>query len=157
MATLGTGSGGLATNGLDIVDGEGVSGSSTAYSLTSVDTESPAGSAPQTVAFPVGWLPSVTGYVAQADGTKANATELGYGISGVTVVAGAADSVLLPPAYPGAVCCIVNTIATAIQVFGQGTDTISGVATGTGVSQAASKADWYVCFDTGAWWQIVAG
>ena len=46
MATLGTGSGGLATNGLDIVDGEGVSGSSTAYSLTAVDTESPAGSAP---------------------------------------------------------------------------------------------------------------
>ena len=156
MATLGTGSGGLATNGLDIVDGEGVSGSSTAYSLTAVDTESPAGSAPQTVAFPVGWLPSVTGYVAQADGTKANATELGYGISGIVTVAGAADSVLLPPAYPGAVCIVVNTVATAIQVFGQGSDTVSGVATGTGVSQAASKADIYVCYDTGAWWQIIS-
>lgn len=148
---MASGQSGYNTIGLPIVDGSGVAGTS----LYPVDTESPNGASPQSVALYVGFLPSATGFTAQADGTKANATVLGYGISGITTVAGAADSVLLPPALPGAVCVIVNTIATAIQVFGQGADTIQGVATGTGNVQAASKTAIYHCYDTGLWWQMV--
>jgi hypothetical protein len=64
------------------------------------------------------------GLTAAADGLKADATALtGYGVNSVTTVAGAADSVLAPYAYPGAVCVINNDGANALQVFGKGTDT----------------------------------
>jgi hypothetical protein len=76
--------------------------------------------------------PPQIGLTAAADGLKADATALGYGVNSVTTVAGAADSVLAPYAYPGAVCVINNDGANALQVFGKGTDTIDGIATGTG-------------------------
>lgn len=156
MATLGTGSGGLATNGLDIVDGEGVSGSSTAYSLTSVDTESPAGSAPQTVAFPVGWTASQGGLTAQADNTRANATELNYGSNELSVVAGAADSAVLPPAIQGAVVYVANAGAAAAQIFAAGSDTLNGTAGATGVSQTNGLNATYFCPTTGKWYRVLS-
>lgn len=111
-----------------------------------VDTGLTDGASPQSAALIPGTLPAPStqiGLTAQADGTKANATALGYGLNTLTTVAGAADSVLLPYAFPGAFVVVVNTVATAIQVFGKGTDTIDGVATATGIDQAASAVGFY--------------
>ncbi len=148
---MAVGQGGYNTNNMPIGDGSDVSGAA----LTAYDTQADNGASPQTIAIPIGTVPAVGGLTAQADGTKANATVLDYGISGIATVAGAADSVLLPPALPGSVCYVVNKVATAIQVFGQGTDTIQGVATATGNVQAASKTAIYTCDVAGLWWQMV--
>lgn len=124
-----------------------------ALSRIPVDTGKSGGASPQSGAIIPGTQPAPAeqlGLTAQADGTKANATELGYGINTITTVAGAADSVLLPPAFPGAIAIVINTVATAIQVFGSGTDTIDGIATGTGIDQAASaRAIYYGVAGTG--------
>ncbi len=100
------------------------------------------GAYPQSAAIIPGTLPAPPdqiGLTAQADGTKANATALGYGVNTVTTVAGAADSVLMPYAFPGAAVFVVNLTATAMQCFGRGTDVLDGVATATGVSIAAGE------------------
>ncbi len=106
------------------------------------DTGLEEGASPQSAAIIPGTLPAPStqiGLTAQADGTKANATVLGYGVNTLTTVAGAADSVLLPYAFPGAVCVVINTTATAAQAFGKGTDEIDDIATATGVSIAATE------------------
>lgn len=149
--------GGYFTNGMATPTGAKLSGSS----RIPVDTGLSNGESPQSGGIIPGTLPAPEdqiGLTAQADGTKANATVLGYGVNTLTTVAGAADSVLLPYAYPGATVFIANTVATAIQVFGKGTDTIDGVATATGIDQAASARAWYVGVagsgdgaDAGAW------
>lgn len=76
---------------------------------------------------------------AHAGGGKASATALGYGVTEITVCATAANSVLLPYAFPGSVAIVSNDGATSTTVFGQGTDTIDGVATATGNAMAAAK------------------
>lgn len=97
-------------------------------------------------------VPAVaTGITAFAGGGKANATQLTADINKVTTVATAADSVLLPPALAGATVFVKNGGANSAQVFGQGTDTINGVATGTGVALAAGKSGIYVCVVDGDW------
>lgn len=100
-----------------------------------------------------GGLSYVSGLTALAGGAKAGATPLTELICQVDTVASGADSVLLPAAIPGSMVAVVNNGANAMQVFGQGTDTINGVATGTGVSQAAGKTALYVCAKTGAWFR----
>ncbi len=154
---LPNGPGGYYTNGMSTPSGADLSGNS----RIPVDTGLSGGQSPQSGGIIPGTLPAPStqiGLTAQADGTKANATQLGYGVNTLTTVAGAADSVLLPYAYPGAVVFIANTVATAIQVFGKGTDTVDGVATATGIDQAASARAWYVGVagegdgsDAGAW------
>lgn len=148
---------GYWTNGFGVVPGNYLSGDS----YIPVDTGLPNGSSPQSGKMIPGTLPAASGFTAAADGLKADATPLDYGISAIETVAGAADSVLLPTGYAGATCVVINTIATAIQVFGSGSDTISGAATGTGVSQAASKTAIYHCYEVesgvGKWWQMVGG
>lgn len=89
--------------------------------------------------------------VAQADGTKANATVLTAAKCRVATVAGAADSVKLPPGYPGLEITVYNAGANSMQVFGNGNDTINAVATATGVAQAAGVSAIYTCYD------VVAG
>ena len=82
---------------------------------------------------------------AQADGTKANATQLNGAKCRVTTSAGAQDSVLLPPGYPGLEVALMNSGANSIQVFGSGSDTINGIATGTGVTQNTGISAIYTC------------
>ncbi len=128
-----------------------------------VDTGLAQGGAPQSGGMIPGVLiadPNFQALTAQADGTKANATPLTYGINTVTTVAGAADSVLLPTGFPGAVVVVINTIATAIQVFGKSSDTIQAVVTGTGNVQAASVSTVYYCYamngTVGLWWKLIS-
>lgn len=143
--TIGSGGGvgnGFFTDGMTVISGAFLG----AASCVPVDTGLSGGASPVSAGIIPGTIPAPAaqlGLTAQADGTKANATALNYGLNTITTVAGAADSVLLPYAYPGAFVVVVNKVATAIQVFGKGTDTIDGVATATGIDQAASARALY--------------
>lgn len=88
---------------------------------------------------------------AQADGTKANATQITAAKARVTTVAGAADSVKLPPGYPGLEVTLMNSGANSMQVFGSGLDTINDVDTATGVAHGNGLSGIYTCYD------VVAG
>lgn len=116
-----------------------------------VDTQYTGGASPQYAALNLGLLGSfmnVSGitYTAFAGGGQASATQLGYGINVVTVVATAADSVKLPPSVAGAIVFIKNAdAADSTTVFGYGTDTIDGVASATGNAQAAGNGKLYFC------------
>lgn len=103
----------------------------------------------------------VTGITAHAGGGQANATLLTGEFNRVDTVATAANSVKLPaPSVVGQVVAVVNNAASnSMQVFGSGTDTINGVATGTGVAQAAGKMGYYQAATTGtaaAWFRILS-
>lgn len=97
---------------------------------------------------------------AQADGTKANATPITAVKAHVAVSAGAADSVLLPPGYPGLEVTIFNGGASSIQVFGAGRDTINGIDTATGVTQNNGVSAVYTCYDVvagvGIWGRVLS-
>lgn len=97
---------------------------------------------------------------AQADGTKANATQLTAVKCRISTSAGALDSVLLPPGYPGLEITIKNGGANSIQVFGAGNDTINAIATGVGVTQNAAISAVYTCYDVvagvGIWGRVLS-
>lgn len=101
-----------------------------------------------------------TGVAALAGGGQTGATLLTGAINSVDTVATAADSVALPPpSYPGQTIIVINTTANSTQVFGSGTDTISGAATGTGVAQAGGKTAIYVAKTVGtaaAWFRVLS-
>lgn len=98
--------------------------------------------------------------VAKAGGTKAAATQLTAAFCHVTTCATNADSVKLPPGYPGLEVIIANSGAADLQVFGSGLDTINGVATATGVTQADPLTALYKCVDVvagvGKWFRILS-
>jgi len=94
---------------------------------------------------------SETGITAHAGGTKAAARALTAQLNRVTVCANADDSVLLPAAKAGRFVVIMNDGAAAARLFGAGTDTIDGVATGTGVPLTNTKRAVFICFADGAW------
>lgn len=90
----------------------------------------------------VGAMNSVeTDITAHAGGTQAAAYQLSKLLNVVTIVATNDDSVKLPSSLrmtPGQEVWIENRDASQnIKVFGEGTDTINGIATATGIAQAA--------------------
>lgn len=91
------------------------------------------------------------GIIAKASGVQSNATQLLTTICRVDTVATAADAVKLIVAIPGSFQVLINNGASAMQVFGHGTDTINGVATATGISQAAGSVALYFCTQAGKW------
>lgn len=98
---------------------------------------------------------------ATAGGTKAAAFQLNAANVEISVCATAADSVLLPQGYAGLRVVIANGGAASCQVFGKGTDTINGVATGTGVAQANGVTAMYVCMEVtaagvGQWYRLLS-
>lgn len=141
--SLPSGPGGYFTNGMATPDGSSLSGSS----RTPVDTGLSGGESPQAGGIIPGTLPLPSGNLnvtALAGGGKTNAVQLDYGVTRISVCATAANSVKLPYAYPGAVCFIANDGAAAAQVFGEGTDTIDAVATGTGVALTNATRSWFI-------------
>lgn len=92
-----------------------------------------------------------TGITAFAGGGQTNAVTLTAQSNSVDTVATAADSVKLPaPSYVGQVVHVLNNAASnSMQVYGSGTDTINGVATATGVAQAAGKHAIYQAYTIG--------
>ncbi len=93
-----------------------------------------------------------------AGGGQASATPLTTQFNRITTVATNADSVKLPaPTATGQVVYVVNSASNSAQVFGSGTDTINGVATGTGVALAGGKVAlfWAASTGTAAKWFMV--
>lgn len=97
---------------------------------------------------------------AHAGGTQAAALLLTAQINRVTTVATAGDSVALPaasnpsdygPSKIGAVIVVINAGANPMQVFGQGAETINGIAAATGVSQSPNTRVSYECVAEGIW------
>jgi hypothetical protein len=97
------------------------------------------------------------GLTAHAGGGQANALQLSITATShrVSTVASGADSVKLPAAVPGLIQYVFNSGANAMQVFGQSTETINDVASGTGVSVPAAKGAMFVCIATGAWYMVL--
>jgi hypothetical protein len=101
------------------------------------------------------------GLTAAAGGGQSGALLLKAQYNRVDTVGTAADSVKLPaPTYIGQEVEVMNNAAAnSMQVFGSGTDTINGVATGTGVAQAAGKFAMYKASSIGtaaAWHRILS-
>ena len=98
---------------------------------------------------------SQDGITATASGTQATAYQLTAYLSRVTTVATGADAVALPPAVPGLEVSVINSGANSMQVFGNyaAGDTINGVATATGIAQAAGTTFTYTCSTQGKWIQ----
>jgi hypothetical protein len=92
------------------------------------------------------------GLTALAGGGQNGATALTTELSRVTTVATAGDSVMLPPSVPGLTLIVTNHGANAMQVYGNGSDTINDVASGTGVSQMAGSEVIYGCYSLGKWY-----
>lgn len=103
---------------------------------------------------------TVSGLTAQADNTKANATPITSPNAVISTVAGAGDSVLLPPGYVGLEIWLTNAGAQSMQVFGSGSDTINGVDTATGVAQANGVSALYRCVSlvagVASWYRILS-
>lgn len=97
---------------------------------------------------------------AHAGGGQTSALVLAAQINRITTVATAGDSVALPafsgvndnnPSKIGARIIIINAGANPMQVFGQGAETIDGVAAATGVSQSPGSRVEYECTADGVW------
>lgn len=88
-----------------------------------------------------------------ATGGQTSATALSATVTNhrVSTVATAGDSVKLPAATVGLRHYVRNDGVAAMQVFGQSTETINGVASATGISQAPGMGVWYICTTAGAW------
>jgi hypothetical protein len=122
-----------------------------------VDNGSPTGTWVLASAFwmlPPGQLfveSSATGLTAHAGGGQAGALPLTSELNRVSTVASPGDSVVLPASVGGLTIIVENAGANSMQVFGLGTDTINGVASGTGVSQMSSSVAIYTCYAAGSW------
>ena len=108
------------------------------------------------------WTSSVEDAItATAGGTKAAAYQLTATVNRLSVVASAGDSVLLPKAPSiGQMVQVINDGAQNADIYGNGTDTIDGVATATGVVLSAASRSLFVCtgFSAGAYaWRSQAG
>lgn len=93
----------------------------------------------------------VSGLTAHASGGQSSATALTADQNNVTTVATAGDSVKLPASVAGMEITVTNSGANSMQVFGTSPDTINGIATGTGVAQAAGSTVTYRCDVAGNW------
>lgn len=94
---------------------------------------------------------------AHSGGGQGSALALTAAINNVTTVAAAGDSVKLPASAAGLEITIANNGANSMQVYGAGTDTINGVATGTGVAQLPGQVVVYSCSVAGNWLANING
>lgn len=144
--SIGQNTQGYFANGMSIVSGAQLATAADAsdggVAVIPVDTNITGGASPQAAGILPGTLQLGDGQealTALAGGGKAGATQLMYGLNQIDVCATAANSCLLPYAFPGAICVLSNDGAQSTTVFGKGTDTIDAVATATGNAMAAAK------------------
>lgn len=77
--------------------------------------------------------------IASAGSTVTDATALTKGINNVTTVSANTTGVKLPLVATvgvGGFVVVLNTSATSMHVYGLGSDTVDGIAAGTGTTQA---------------------
>jgi hypothetical protein len=100
-------------------------------------------------------IPLGAGYgplTALANGGQAGATQLQLGLNRLGTVATNGDSVLLPPATPGAIVVVVNAGAASANVFPSGaTDIINALAVQTALAVAAAAVTIFFCTLAGKW------
>lgn len=152
--------GGYFTNGMVTPNGSQLSASS----RVPVDTGIAGGETPQSGGIiPGTQIMFSAALTALAGGGKTGATQLGYGVNRLSVCATAANSALLPYAFPGALAFVKNDGAASATVYGKGTDTIDGIATATGNAQANAKGKLYFGTagagdgsDAGAWVSLLS-
>lgn len=99
---------------------------------------------------------TVTGITAFTSGGQTNATQLAATVNTVATASAAAASVKLGFCVPGRQQTVSNLGANSIQVFGTNPNTINGVATATGVAQAAGKIATYFCTGNGNWTRLLS-
>lgn len=100
---------------------------------------------------------AVSALTAHSGGGQTSALALTKGVNNVTTVAAAGDSVRLPASAAGLEISITNSGANSMQVYGAGTDTINGIATGTGVAQLPGQTVVYTSAVAGNWLANVVG
>ena len=97
-------------------------------------------------------FPSVSSpIVAFAGGGQVGATLLSPDVNRVITVASIGDSVRLPAATSPISVVVINSTANSMQVYGTGSDTINGVASGAGIPQLGNSIDFYVAGTPGQW------
>ena len=99
-------------------------------------------------------LPTIStqsGITAHAGGGQGSATAIAYGLNRITTVATQGESVVLPASAVGMQVTINNRGANPCQVYGAGTDTINGIAYGTGISHGINVIATYACSVAGNW------
>ena len=89
---------------------------------------------------------------ATAGGGQANAFQINSQTSRITTVATIGDSVMLPSATPGLEMIVINHGANAMQVFGNGADTVDDQLSTAGVSQMSNSMVIYTCVTAGSWY-----
>jgi hypothetical protein len=96
------------------------------------------------------------GITAHSGGTKAAAFQLPAGVAlfEVDTVAANGDSVLMPAAKAGQIVTLFNNGASTLDIYGRGTDTINGTATGTAKTMATLTSAVFFCAKDGVWGAI---
>lgn len=93
------------------------------------------------------------GITAHAGGTKGAAFQLPAGVQIIEIdtVATNGDSVLMPAALTGTIVMVFNNGAATLDIYGRGTDTINGTATGTAKTMSTLTAAVFFCAKNGVW------
>lgn len=100
---------------------------------------------------------AAVGIIAGTTRTQAGATALTKGVNRVDVSTAPAagsllgDGVALPASTAGLNCTIINNTANLIQVYGNGSDTVNGIAGVTGVAIPANCMEIFKAAGVGAW------
>jgi hypothetical protein len=94
---------------------------------------------------------NVNGLTAHAGGGQTNATPLTAAINRVTVVATAADSVLLPNATPGSSVTAINAATNSMNVYPAVGQFINALAVNTPLAVAGGASTTFRCAVAGTW------
>jgi hypothetical protein len=106
-------------------------------------------------------LPVADNLTALAAGGRTGATLISAQINRFAVVATAGDSAVLPAANPyiptGYILTVINNGAKAMTVYGNGSDTINGIAGATGVSVPAGSTVQFITSVAAKWFTLSLG
>jgi len=94
---------------------------------------------------------AVTGF---SGGGQASATVLTKEVNNITTATASSspyDSVKFQAAAAGDAVWVENSAGNPVQLFGNGSDTVNGFASGTGATLPVGFAGWAVCNAAGAW------
>jgi hypothetical protein len=91
------------------------------------------------------------GNIASSGTSQGTATVITQAMANVSSGGGAPAGVTLPVAARGLQVAIAVNNGTGIQVYGNGSDTINGIAGATGIPEGNALIVLYYCFTAGAW------
>lgn len=149
---MATGQGGYYTSGLTIATIDQVDGDS----LVPVDTQSPNGSSPQTLAMTLDQVMAGSfGIIAAAGATQGTATQITTSNVIVTVTA-STQGVKLPTAATGKKVTVIVPGTVGVKVYPSTGDKISTGSTNAAVALGADNGNIYLAKDA-VTWALLAG